>query len=141
MNYFSIFIKFIVITSIVCSLLVNFGLCYNEGNFLCLIALRNVFLYLLLYCFIVRNRFTLGLLILLSIFFWSQFFQEISYIAYPSNSVLYFNHNLSRILNLMNCNEFVLKTVMIIPFVLFLMVTFFEIPYRIFTTFNKKKVA
>jgi hypothetical protein len=38
----------------------------------------------------------------------------------------------------MNCNEFVLKTVMIIPFALFLMVTFFEIPYRIFTTFNKK---
>ncbi len=138
MRHFSVFIKYFAIISIVISLLVNFGLCLNESNFQCLISFRNVFLYLLLLCFVVHNKFTLVLLVLLNTLFWLQFFQLESNITYFNNPILYFNQNLYRILNLANCNESVLKTVIIIPFVLNLFFLFIEIPYRILVIFSER---
>lgn len=139
-KHISVLITYFTIIVLIISLFVNFGLCYNNGQFLCLIALRNVYLYLMFLCFIFRNKFTLALLVFLNALFWFHFLQFKTQVAYFNYPIAFFTHNLYRLLRLLDCNKSILGFVITIPFMLNLIFSFIEIPYRIYLMFNKNKI-
>ena len=139
MKYVSICINYLAAIIIILALIANIGLSLYEGDFFIFISLRNIFLYFLLFCFIVKNKFSLLLLMTLTILFWFEFFQLRITETYFTNPILYYTNTLYSILKVLNYRHNFFKFIIVIPFYLNLIVTFFEIPYRLFLNYSNKK--
>ena len=126
---YSIF-KYFVISVISICIILNLILCYNEESFKAIFALRNLFLYTFLICYIFYNRITLILLIVVVAVFWYQFFTAPKSIEYFSNPIIYFTSPLWEVLKFY-VSRIVSGLVLFIPLFLSSIITLIEIPYRI----------
>jgi hypothetical protein len=122
--------KYFVISVISICIILNLILCYNEESFMAIFALRNLFLYNFLICYIFYNRITLILLIVVVAVFWYQFFTTPKSIEYFSNPIIYFTSPLWEVLKFY-VSRIVGDLVLIIPLFLSLIIALIEIPYRI----------
>ena len=135
---YSIF-KYFVISVISICIILNLILCYNEESFKEIFALRNLFLYTFLICYIFYNRITLILLIVVVAVFWYQFFTAPKSLEYFSNPIIYFTSPLWEVLKFY-VSRIVGDLVLIIPLFLSSIIALIEIPYRIKKEVEKRKI-
>ncbi len=135
---YSIF-KYFVISVISICIILNLILCYNEESFKAIFALRNLFLYTFLICYIFYNRITLILLIVVVAVFWYQFFTAPKSLEYFSNPIIYFTSPLWEVLKFY-VSRIVGDLVLIIPLFLSSIIALIEIPYRIKKEVEKRKI-
>ena len=131
--------KYFVISVISICIILNLILCYNEESFKAVFALRNLFLYTFLICYIFYNRITLILLIVVEAVFWYQFFTAPKSIEYFSNPIIYFTSPLWEVLKFY-VSRIVGDLVLIIPLFLSSIIALIEIPYRIKKEVEKRKI-
>ena len=136
---YSIF-KYFVISVISICIILNLILCYNEESFKAIFALRNLFLYTFLICYIFYNRITLILLIVIVSVFWYQFFTAPKSIEYFSNPIIYFTSPLWEVLKFY-VSRIVSGLVLFIPLFLSSIIILIEIPYRIKVEVEKRKIS
>ena len=132
--------KYFVISVISICIILNLILCYNEESFKAVFALRNLFLYTFLICYIFYNRITLILLIVVEAVFWYQFFTAPKSIEYFSNPIIYFTSPLWEVLKFY-VSRIIGDLVLIIPLFLSSIITLIEIPYRIKIEVEKRKIS
>lgn len=132
--------KYFVISVISICIILNLILCYNEESFKAIFALRNLFLYTFLICYIFYNRITLILLIVVVAVFWYQFFTAPKSIEYFSNPIIYFTSPLWEVLKFY-VSRIVGSFVLVIPLFLNSIITLIEIPYRIKIEVEKRKIS
>jgi hypothetical protein len=131
--------KYFVISVISICIILNLILCYNEESFMAVFALRNLFLYTFLICYIFYNRITLILLIVVVALFWYQFFTAPKSIEYFSNPIIYFTSPLWEILKFY-VSRIIGDLVLIIPLFLSSIITLTEIPCRIKIEMEKRNI-
>jgi len=129
--------KYFTISIISICIILNLILCFNEESFKAIFALRNLYLYAFLICFLFYNRITLIILIMIVGVFWYQFFTESKLIEHHTNPLIYFTNPLMELLKFY-VNNFVKSSILIIPLFLNFVITIIEIPYRLKTEINKK---
>lgn len=132
--------KYFVISVISICIILNLILCYNEESFKAIFALRNLFLYTFLLCYIFYNRITLIMLIVVVTVFWYQFFTAPRSIEYFSNPIIYFTSSLWEALKFY-VNRIVGDLVLVIPLFLSSIITLIEIPYRIKIEVEKRNIS
>lgn len=130
-------VKYFTISIISICIILNLILCFNEESFKAIFALRNLYLYAFLICFLFYNRITLIILIMIVGLFWYQFFTESKLIEHRTNPIIYFTNPLMELLKFY-VNNFVKNSILIIPLFLNFVMTIIEIPYRLKTEINKK---
>jgi Mn2+/Fe2+ NRAMP family transporter len=131
--------KYFVISVISICIILNLIFCYNEESFMAVFALRNLFLYTFLICYIFYNRITLILLIVVVALFWYQFFTAPKSIEYFSNPIIYFTSPLWEILKFY-VSRIIGDLVLIIPLFLSSIITLTEIPCRIKIEMEKRNI-
>ncbi len=129
--------KYFTISIISICIILNLILCFNEQSFKAIFALRNLYLYAFLICFLFYNRITLIILIMIVGVFWYQFFTESKLIEHHTNPLIYFTNPLMELLKFY-VNNFVKSSILIIPLFLSFVITNIEIPYRLKKEINKK---
>ncbi len=132
--------KYFVISVISICIILNLILCYNEESFKAIFALRNLFLYTFLICYIFYNRITLIMSIVVVIVFWYQFFTAPRSIEYFSNPIIYFTSPLWEVLKFY-VNRIVGDLVLVIPLFLSSIITLIEIPNRIKIEVEKRNIS
>ncbi len=123
--------RFLILFFITISILLNFILCYNEKNIICIIAFRNLFLYVFLICFLIYNKWTFSLLIFLNLAFWFYFFNDNCSQSYYNNPIIYFTNPLREFLKYASFPQMILKIISIIPLIINILIIFIDIPYRL----------
>lgn len=129
----------IIIIFLVLSLISNIIISINEKTILKIISFRNLFLIGLIFSVIYKSKFTYLLLLILSIFFWYNYFFSNDLNSFHSNAIIYFSANLFEVLKFYINNIFLKKIILIIPFISFLLITFLIIPARAKYFFNSAK--
>jgi len=130
--------KYFTISIILICIILNLILCYNEDSFKAIFALRNLYLYGFLICYLFYNRITLIILIMIVIVFWYQFFSAPKLIEYYSNPIIYFTSPLWEVLKFY-VSRIVSGLILVTPLFLSSIITIIEIPYRIKIEVEKRK--
>lgn len=132
--------KYFTISLILICIILNLILCYNEDSFKAIFAFRNLYLYVFLICYLLYNRITLIILIMIVIVFWYQFFSAPKLIEYNGNPIIYFTSPLWEVLKFY-VTRIVSGFILITPLFLSSIITFIEIPYRIKIEVERRKVT
>ncbi len=132
-------ISSIIILFLILSLISNIVISFNENTFSSIISFRNLFLIGLMFSLIWNSKFTNLLLLILSIFFWYNYFFSNDLNSYHSNAVIFFSANLFEVLKSFTNNIFLKKIILILPFISFLLITILIIPVRIKHFLNSVK--
>ena len=132
--------KYFTISIILICIILNLILCYNEESFKAIFALRNLYLYGFLICYLFYNRITLIMLIMIVIVFWYQFFSAPKLLEYPGNPIIYFTNPLYEVLKFY-VSKIVTGLILITPLFLCSVISVIEIPYRIKTEVEKRKAS
>ena len=131
--------KFFTISIISICIILNLILCYNEESFKAIFALRNLYLYAFLICYLFYNRITLILLTMIVIVFWYQFFTAPKLIQYYSNPVIYFTIPLWEVLKFY-VSKIISGLILVTPLFLSSVISVIEIPYRIKIEIEMEKI-
>jgi hypothetical protein len=132
--------KYFAISIILICIVLNWILCYNEGNLKAIFALRNLYLYGFLTCYLFYDRLTIALLALTALVFWYQYFTVHDGINFSENPIIYFTFPLREVVKFY-VPRIVVGLVLITPLFLFTVITVVEIPYRIRSEIKKKPAA
>lgn len=133
-NFYRILVYLIVVT-IILSLLSNVFISLAEGNFLEIFSFRNIFLCLFLWCLVITNKYTLFVLIILTTYFWYLFFTirilngNAFYSSINNHPIIDFTYALS---NMLGVNSKPLeRTILVLPFFTHILISVVVIPLRV----------
>lgn len=129
-----ILVYFFIVT-VVLSLLSNVFISLTEENFSGIFSFRNIFLCLFLGCFVITNRYTLLVLIILTIYYWYLFFTirilngNLFYSSSHNHPILDFTYSLSNVLGVVS--KPVGRTILVLPFFTHILISIIYIPFRV----------
>jgi hypothetical protein len=129
---FNSYVIFCIVISIISNIILSGLKGYPMG------ISSNIFLITFLSCYIFYNKWTLGVLVILSIYFWYHFFTESEFIAVHINPILYFTNSIDTLLGLHYPFQTILR-ILISPFIVNIYIISVDIPCRIQTEFKKYK--
>lgn len=130
-------LKWFICITIVLSLFANIFTSVDDGNFSGIFSLRNLFLILFLSCFISYSKWSLLLLILINIFFWYLYFTTNVNIAYYDNPVTHYTVNIQNLFYSSNEINVLGKIIIFLPLLINILISFIEIPLRVYRIKNK----
>lgn len=121
------------------SLFSNLVISFYEKTFFSILSFRNLYLISLIFCLIYKSKFINLLLLILSIFFWYNYFFLNNINSFHSNSIIYFTVNIFEVIKSFVNNIFFKKIILTLPFFSFLLITILIIPVRLKHFFNGAK--
>ncbi len=124
-------ITIFILLFLIISLISNISISIIEQNVIGIIALRNIFIVLLIIFLYYNLKITTILLTFFCLFFWYNYFFNNQGEAYYFNVVIYYTNNIYEIIRCFYSNNIIHKTILNIPFISFVFISFFIAPIRI----------
>ncbi len=121
--------KYFAIGVVSISIASNSLLCFSDSNTFCVISLRTIYLYLILFCFIKYNRWTFSILVLFNLMFWYNYFNQDEFRACNCNPIIDYTNGVIQLIAIKN--HIFNASIGTLPLLFNVLISFYEIPYRL----------